>query len=105
MTSPGMKSNDSNGPPGGTAQTKKKKQVETPAFGTKDKGFFRENQRGTSPIKEVRDFLLTVPIKEIPNSNKSSQKKISTRAAVSGIDSANSGSKQSLYINSATSSR
>ena len=75
---------------------RKKKQVETPAFGTKDKGFFRENPRGTSPIKEVNEFMLTVPIKEKPNSNKSSQKKIATRAAVSGADSAHSGSKQSL---------
>ena len=45
LVSPGVHSSDSAGKYNSNQTQNKKKLVETPAFGTKDKGFFRENPK------------------------------------------------------------
>ena len=86
-------------------QPTKKKQVETPAFGKKDKGFFKDNQ--ASPAKLVSQFSLVAPTKkETPSSNKSNKKKILSKSAAQGEESVHSSRKSLQTIgNSGRSSR
>ena len=73
IVSPGVKSNDS-AYASNRGNPTKKKQVETPAFGKQKTTFFKDTQKNTSPVKEVRDFTAAMHLKDVRDPSKNAKK-------------------------------